>query len=199
MKELRGHIRSVLIGFIVLFLILGAYIGYSVTTNGTRWFVSSYNPVLKQQKENVKAGSILDRNYVVLAESDDDCDRYGIASAGIESFHAKYLLGFSGNIFERIYQSITMDKRIGDNVVCTVDSKLASYIYNKMGDRSGAVVVMNYKTGESLASVSTPGFDPKTIKEPSEDDAGSQLVNRATMGRYTPGYVFKLVTAAAVL
>ena len=58
MKELRGHIRSVLIGFIVLFLILGAYIGYSVTTNGTRWFVSSYNPVLKQQKENVKAGSI---------------------------------------------------------------------------------------------------------------------------------------------
>ena len=28
MKELRGHIRSVLIGFIVLFLILGAYIGY---------------------------------------------------------------------------------------------------------------------------------------------------------------------------
>ena len=218
MKELRGHIRSVLIGFIVLFLILGAYIGYSVTTNGTRWFVSSYNPVLKQQKENVKAGSILDRNYVVLAESDDDGDRiynkdatvrkamshtvgdpYGIASAGIESFRAKYLLGFSGNIFERIYQSITMDKRIGDNVVCTVDSKLASYIYNKMGDRSGAVVVMNYKTGEILASVSTPGFDPKTIKEPSEDDAGSQLVNRATMGRYTPGSVFKLVTAAAVL
>ena len=68
-----------------------------------------------------------------------------------------------------------------------------------MGDRSGAVVVMNYKTGEILASVSTPGFDPKTIKEPSEDDAGSQLVNRATMGRYTPGSVFKLVTAAAVL
>ena len=58
---------------------------------------------------------------------------------------------------------------------------------------------MNYKTGEILASVSTPGFDPKTIKEPSEDDAGSQLVNRATMGRYTPGSVFKLVTAAAVL
>ena len=49
-------------------------------------------------------------------------DPYGIASAGIESFHAKYLLGFSGNIFERIYQSITMDKRIGDNVVCTVDT-----------------------------------------------------------------------------
>ncbi len=218
MKELRGHIRSVLIGFIVLFLVLGAYIGYTVTTNGTRWFVSSYNPVLKQQKENVKAGSILDRNYVVLAESDDDGDRiynkdatvrkamshtvgdpYGIASAGIESFHAKYLLGFSGNIFERIYQSITMDKRIGDNVVCTVDSKLAAYIYDKMGDRSGAVVVMNYKTGEILASVSTPGFDPKTIKEPSEDDTGSQLVNRATMGKYTPGSVFKLVTAAAVL
>ncbi len=218
MKELRGHIRSVLIGFIVLFLVLGSYIGYTITTNGTRWFVSSYNPVLKQQKENVKAGSFLDRNYVVWAESDEDGNRvynsnatvrkamshtvgdpYGIASAGIESFHAKYLLGFSGNIFERIYQSITMEKRIGDNVVCTIDSKLAAYIYEKMGNRSGAVVVMNYKTGEILASVSTPGFDPEKIKEPSEDDSGSQLVNRATMGKYTPGSVFKLVTAAAVL
>lgn len=218
MKELRGHIRSVLIGFIVLFVVLGGYIGYTITTNGTRWFVSSYNPVLKQQKQNVKAGSILDRNYIVLAQSDDDGERvyssdstvrramshtvgdpYGIASAGIESFHAKYLLGFSGNIFERIYQSITMDKRSGDNVVCTVDSKLAAYIYDKMGDRSGAVVVMNYKTGEILASVSTPGFDPKTLKKPEENDSGSQLVNRATMGKYTPGSVFKLVTAAAVL
>lgn len=220
MKELRGHIRSVLIGFIVLFLVLGGYIGYSITTNGTRWFVSAYNPVLKQQKQNVKAGSILDRNYIVLAQSDDNGERtyssnatvrkamshtvgdpYGIAAAGIESFHAKYLLGFSGNIFERIYQSITMEKRTGDNVVCTVDSKLAAYAYEKMGDTSGAVVVMNYKTGEILASVSKPGFDPKTIKQPSEqtDTESSHLVNRATMGKYTPGSVFKLVTAAAVL
>ena len=75
MKELRGHIRSGAHRIHRIVPHLGAYIGYSVTTNGTRWFVSSYNPVLKQQKENVKAGSIFGSNYVVLAESDDDGDR----------------------------------------------------------------------------------------------------------------------------
>ncbi len=218
MKELRGNIRAVLFGFIVLFVSLGVYIAYSITSNGTRWFVSSYNPVLNVQKQNVTPGSILDRDYVVLAQTDADGNRvynpdatvrkamshtvgdpYGYAAAGIESFHAKYLLGFSGNVFERIYQSITMEKRIGDSVVTTVDSGLSAYIYSKMQNKKGAVVVMNYQTGEILASVSTPGFDPQSLKKPTKDDTGSQLVNRVTMGKYTPGSVFKIVTAAAVL
>jgi peptidoglycan glycosyltransferase len=191
-----------------------------VFINGTRWFVSPYNPILTKQKQNIIAGSILDRNYIVLAQSDEEGDRqyhpdarvrralchtvgdpYGIAASGIESFYAQYLLGFNGNVFERIYQTLSGEKRRGDSVVTTLDCELSAYAYDVLDGKSGSIVVMNYKTGEILTSVSSPGFDPVTLNknETLEDSGKSYLVNRATMGRYTPGSVFKLVTAAAVL
>ena len=224
MKGLRGNIRALLITFVLMFSILGVYIGYTVFVNGTRWFVSPYNPVLSQQKQNVIPGAILDRNYIVLAQSDEDGERvynpsetvrrsvanmigdpYGISATGVELFQAKYLLGFSGNLFERIYQSISGEKRRGENVVTTLDSELSAYILEEMGRYNGSVVVMNYKTGEILAAVSSPNFDPQTLQRPTEEEDSQseeeqgELVNRATMGRYTPGSVFKIVTMAAVL
>ena len=106
-----------------------------MTVNGSTWFISSYNPRLANQKQNVVAGSILDRNYTVLAESQTAGEReyhpdsvtrkavshvvgdpYGLAATGVESFHAKYLLGFGGNVFERLYQSIVLHQRKGENV-----------------------------------------------------------------------------------
>ena len=152
MKGLRGNIRALLITFVLMFSILGVYIGYTVFVNGTRWFVSPYNPVLSQQKQNVIPGAILDRNYKVLAQSNEDGERvynpsqtvrrsvanmigdpYGISATGVELFQAKYLLGFSGNLFERIYQSLSGEKRKGENVVTTLDSDLSAYILEKMG------------------------------------------------------------------
>jgi len=61
---------------------------------------------------------------------------------------------------------------------------------------------MNYETGEILASVSQPVFDPNYMadylagKKELKDGA---MVNRATMGRYTPGSTFKTVTLLAAL
>jgi len=220
MKGLRGNIRALMLAFIAMFLVLGSYLSYTVFVNGTRWFVSPYNPVLNKQKQDIKAGSILDRNYVVLAQSDENGNRvyhpdervrralsqtigdpYGMSSSGIESFYASYLLGFNGNLFERMYQTLASSKRQGDSVVTTVSSELTAYAYDVLGGKPGSVVVMNYKTGEILTSISNPSFDPATFDREAvaKDSEASYLVNRATMGRYTPGSVFKLVTAAALL
>jgi len=221
MKGIRKSIKALLWTFIILFVVLAGYTAYTVTVNGSTWFISSYNPRLANQKQNVVAGSILDRNYIVLAKSDEPGERdyhpnsttrkavshvvgdpYGLAATGVESFHAKYLLGFEGNVFERLYQSIVMEKRVGENVTTTLDSALCKYAYEQLKGKNGAVVVMNYHTGEILCSVSSPGYDPTNMdayRNLSDDDAGSPLVNRVTMGRYTPGSVFKTVTLAAVL
>ena len=220
MKGLRGHIRALLWAFIAMFVGLAAYLSYTVFVNGTRWFVSPYNVILNRQKEDIIAGSILDRDYVVLASSDGEGDRvyhpsesvrrglchvvgdpYGIAATGIETYYAQYLLGFTGNVFERMYQTLVSDKRQGDSVVTTLSSGLSAYAYEQLKGKSGSVVVMNYQTGEILAVVSTPGYDPATIdyQSAAEDTEASYLVNRATMGKYTPGSVFKLVTMAAAL
>ncbi len=220
MKGMRGSIRAMLLVFVAMFLILGGFLSYTVFVNGDKWFASPYNPMLNKQKQDVIEGSILDRNGVVLASSDEATgkrayhpdervrralchvlgDPSGISAVGIESVYSQYLLGFNGNPFERLYDTIANGKRKGDSVVTTLSAELSAYAFDQMNGKSGAVVVMNYKTGEILTSVSTPGFDLSTLtKNTASTSTESYLVNRATMGRYTPGSVFKLVTAAAVL
>ena len=68
-----------------------------------------------------------------------------------------------------------------------------------MKGRSGAAVVLNYKTGEILALVSLPSFDPDHAS--SEDIAALDhpYFNRATQALLPPGSTFKIVTAAAAL
>ena len=68
-----------------------------------------------------------------------------------------------------------------------------------LGDRRGAVVVMEPSTGKRLVEVSKPDFDPNTIGQNWDylvnDENDSSLLNRATNGAYPPGSTFKVVTA----
>ena len=219
MKGIRHNIKFLLWTFILLFTTLLGYFSYSMAINGNRWFISPYNTRLQSQKANVVEGGIYDRNQTILAESSQPGERHystdrtlrlatshvvgdtkGIAATGIETFHAKWLLGFSDSILERIYQVIALQQRVGTGVVATIDANLCKTAYQQLGSRRGAVVVMNYKTGEILCSVSTPAYDPSDLSD-YEDGKGEDtaLVNRVTMGQYAPGSVFKTITLAAVI
>ncbi|MDL2258807.1 hypothetical protein LJC42_06615, partial [Eubacteriales bacterium OttesenSCG-928-K08] len=84
----------------------------------------------------------------------------------------------------------------------TIDAELCQTAYSAMGELNGAVVLLNYKTGEILASVSKPTFDPKYMSEylnGKRELADGALVNRVNSGYYTPGSVFKIVTTVAAL
>ena len=84
--------------------------------------------------------------------------------------------------------------------VALEDQKAA---FDALGDRRGAVVVMEASTGKIIAEVSKPDFDPNTIGDDYEgyvNDAGSSvLLNRALNGLYPPGSVFKIVTALSYM
>ena len=216
----RNNIKGLLIVFCAMFVVLSIYLVYTVDQYGTRWFASPYNTRLNTQKNNVIAGDILDRNGKVLATTDSDGDRvytddssvrratshvvgdnYG-QTFGAENFFSKYLLGFDQSIFERITGALSGKPVNGSDVVLTIDSKLSDAAYAAMDDYRGAVVVMNYKTGEVLASVSQPTFDPKYVQDYLNGEREldeSAMVNRVTSGRYTPGSVFKVVTALAAV
>ncbi|MEL7608225.1 MAG: penicillin-binding transpeptidase domain-containing protein [Bacillota bacterium] len=216
----KRHIRKMLILFCVLFALLAVYLISAISAYGTRWFVNPYNSRIQAQKGSVYAGRIMDRNGIVLAQTDDDGNRvyasdrsvrratshvvgdnYG-QTFGAETFYANYLLGFDQNVFERLAQAFSGEQRYGSSVALTVDAQLCDYAYDVMDDYRGAIVVMNYKTGEILASVSQPTFDPKEMKSYLDGDtdfADSAMVNRVTMGRYTPGSTFKIVTLIAAL
>ncbi len=77
-----------------------------------------------------------------------------------------------------------------------------------LGKNRGAVVMLDPRTGQVLALASTPAFDASAVANPAtsakafaklQADDALPLLPRATQGRYVPGSVFKIVTAAAAL
>ena len=77
-----------------------------------------------------------------------------------------------------------------------------------LGSHTGAVVMLDPRTGEVLALASTPTYDPSAVANPSTatktfqnllDDSSLPLLPRATRGLYVPGSIFKIVTSIAAL
>ncbi|MGX8692315.1 MAG: penicillin-binding transpeptidase domain-containing protein [Clostridia bacterium] len=77
----------------------------------------------------------------------------------------------------------------------TVDASLCRTAYEALGGRKGAVMLMDYRSGEVLCMVSSPSVDPLDNGEPPE----GAFLNRCLVSCFTPGSVFKLVTAAAAI
>ena len=88
----------------------------------------------------------------------------------------------------------------GVHMDLTVNAQIQKTAFQALAGRPGTVGVYNYKTGEILCMVSTPGFDPTTPEEVDNSDAyAGAYVNRFLHGSYTPGSTFKIVTAAAAI
>ena len=77
-----------------------------------------------------------------------------------------------------------------------MDSALNAAAYSALAGRSGAVMLMDYTTGEILCMVSTPADDPAS---PSESPAEGTYINKAIGASFVPGSVYKLVTLAAAI
>ena len=98
---------------------------------------------------------------------------------------------------KRVTRGTIVDKNGNVLAMTTLDADLQDAAYQALGDKKGAVVAMEPKTGKILAMVSKPDFDPNTVEEnwnSLSSDTNSVLLNRATQGQYAPGSTFKVVT-----
>jgi penicillin-binding protein 2 len=99
------------------------------------------------------------------------------------------------------------DPRSGSNVFLTIDRRIQEAAEAAMAGKKGSVVAMNPTTGEILAMVSRPSFDPNLFAQriSGEDwqriatDSSHPLQNRAFQAQYPPGSIFKLMVAIAGL
>ena len=224
MKQLRSRFRVMTLLVIGLLFVAGLYGVYSVTIYGSRWFSNSKNTRYQAAKRTVIAGDIIDRNGVVLATTDDNGDRVyqsaikarratvhligdrdGNVANGVDSFQANYLLGFETSLSERVAALLKGETRRGDDVTLTADSKLCAQIVSAFDTnaqtrgKSGGAVVMNYRTGEILALVSLPVFDPQNITQDDRDNPLHPFWNRALQSTLAPGSTFKIITTASAL
>lgn len=131
------------------------------------------------------------------ATYDQELISYDIINASIDAFLKK--LNFKEEFNKRTVQE---DKK-GNNLITTLDANLQNIAFDALGTNKGAVVALNPKTGEILASVSKPSYDTNNLKNIwksiNTDEEGKPLINRATSGLYPPGSTFKIVTAASAL
>ena len=221
MKQQRHLFKVLALIMFGLFLLLAVYGGYSISTYGNRWFSFSRNPRVRAQKQTVTAGDIVDRNGVILATTvdgkrvyqEDEASRravvhllgdsQGQVSNGVETFQTRYLYGFETPLSERFNALLSGQPKQGDSVTLTVDSRLCTEITRSFArhnpGKNGAAVVMNYKTGELIAQISLPNFDPMNITAATHADAGRPFWNRATQSVYPPGSSFKIITTTSAL
>ena len=137
-----------------------------------------------------------------------------IGKSGLEKHHENTLHGSSG------YEQVETDARgrlirpleeipsiPGLNLYLSIDSKLQLLAYDALQNHQGAVVAMDVKTGDILAMVSKPSFDPnlfvKGIAQEAYDklqkDKDRPLFNRAVRGQYSPGSTVKPIVALQAL
>lgn len=136
---------------------------------------------------------------------------YDYARSGLEQSFNQQLAGTSSEqSFARVIDLLTGRQSSGANVQTTLNPAAQKAAVDALGDKRGAVVAMNYETGEILSLVSTPTYDPNllaTVDLGEAQTAWSELLNaddeplkgRATREVYPPGSTFKLITAAAAL
>lgn len=122
-----------------------------------------------------------------------------------------YLVGTSPEAFARnLGDLLTGRERSGDDVITTILPQAQAAAREALGNRRGAVVALQPRTGAILALWSYPSYDPNRLathdRAAANDywaelnaDPGRPLINRAVREWYPPGSVFKIVTAAAAL
>lgn len=203
--------------FVGLFVLVIGYFSYFMIAKSNEVINNPYNKRQDLLAEHVIRGKIISADGATLAETvvDDNGNetrlypyrnmyshivgRVSKGKTGIESTENFHLLTSNDNAFVQIFNELSGEKNIGDNVVTTLETKLQEVAYDALGDQKGAVVVMDPSSGKILAMVSKPDYDPNEISstwnELVEDkENNSALINRATQGLYPPGSIFKILT-----
>ncbi|MBQ2944492.1 MAG: penicillin-binding protein [Ruminococcus sp.] len=174
------------------------------------WASQTYNQYLSSGKGLSEAGTIYDRNKTALAYSEggqrlyhDDYNvrlgtlhavgdsSYNIATA-LQTRYRAQLVGHSSIFGYGLPESL----RSKGNMRLTLDADVCGKVYEAFGGYKGACFVYNYKTGDVLCMVSAPSYDPQN--EPETIPEGAYL-NNATSSTYSPGSIYKIVTAIALL
>jgi penicillin-binding protein 2 len=151
---------------------------------------------------------------------EDDYYKSGdyIGTNGIEKTYENYLRGIKGQRLVMVdafgreqgkYREGRFDKEAvsGKDIVLTIDIELQMYAEKLMQNKTGSVVCIEPSTGEILALVSMPGFDPNLMvgRKRSENFKAllnhplKPLNNRAIQGTYSPGSTFKMVSGAIAI
>lgn len=134
-----------------------------------------------------------------------------LGSSGLEGRFDDALQGTETKTIQRLISDFLNESdRRGDNLITTIEPAVQQRAFDALGDQKGAVVALNPKTGDVLAMVSKPTWDPNVLVandgkavqaawDQLNEDPNNPRLNRATSELYPPGSTFKVITAATFI
>ena len=137
-----------------------------------------------------------------------------VGRRGIEAFYEQSLRGEVGHrrvevdVHGRVIRELELSAPDnGDNLTLHLDSRLQILAYGALGDRRGAVVAIEPRSGGILAMVSRPSYDPNLFITGMtanqyrllSNSRDLPLFNRAAQGQYAPGSTFKPIVGLAAI
>jgi peptidoglycan glycosyltransferase len=221
MNDFVMNIKKVMMVFLILFIALISYITYSFMFNSEKTVASTFNQRLWAERNKVLRGTIYDKDLVALTKSAKTSVTsqkitylggaafahaigymdpvYGLS--GLEKKYDEELMG-TETIITKFLSKEKEEEKVGNGLRTTLDSKLQKKAYELLNGKRGAIVAMNPSTGEVLAMVSMPSYDPNNLAKSWKAMLANKdipLLNRAVSGLYPPGSIFKTITAISAL
>jgi peptidoglycan glycosyltransferase len=226
-RPLGRTILHVALVLALAFGTLAAAGGYWAVVKAPELTRSPFDAAVIAAARTVPRGNIEDRSGEWLARNESDANdelyrvyrtravshvigyaspRYG--RAGLEQAFDAELAGLAGDPVADALRKFGGDPYDPKDLTLSLSLDLQRAAIEELGEFHGAVVVLDPRDGEILALASTPTYDASAITDPAtadetfaalRDDEDQPLLPRATLGRYVPGSVFKIVTAIAGL
>ena len=211
----------------IAFGVLAGAGGYWAVIKAPELVRSPYDPAVIAAARTVPRGIIRDRDGTTLARNEKDPNgelyrvyrgpavsqvvgyasaRYG--RAGLELAYDAELSGLAGDPVSDALRKFGTDPYDPKDLTLSLSYDLQRAAVRALGKHKGAVVMLDPRNGEVLALASTPTYSASALTDPAQADAtfkalqadkDQPLLPRATLGRYVPGSVFKIVTAIAGL
>src|SRR5438105_4574815 len=221
LDDLRGNVRRAGLTLLTCFALIAVALGYWQVIRASDLGQDPANPRVADARIAEPRGRILDRNGVVLAESQETpngyqrhasdpslvhtvgfhSDRFG--DTNLEAVFDAELRGQRAlSPFDRLAELLFHTRPRPEDLTLTIDKRIHDAGIQALGKSAGAIVALDPRSGAVLAMASTPFFDPNAADAQMaklQADPGGPLFNRALQARYVPGSTFKTVTATAAL
>ena len=217
---LGKRLTNLITVFSLLFAVLIANLTYVQQIDAERVRNLPQNNHTIEKSANVQRGAIITSDGVTLAESLQQADgsyvrsypqgtlarhvvgyvstQYG--TTGVEASLNETLTGHAdySNWRTALY-SLAGVQQPGSTVALTINSLIQSAAEDALEGYTGAITVLDPKTGAVLAMASNPTYTYEELSEVMTSGQNGELVNRATSVLYAPGSTFKTLTLAAAL
>ena len=217
-EDLRVNVIRLCRGFIIALFAMAVLLGYWHVVRAPALRADPHNPRARERLKITQPGRILTSDGCVVLEGRKDHEVWYVEYPGREVYC--HLTGYNSKTglqaplhdalyalgrYEDPWCRILRGRPSGCGIVLTINAEAQALATRLMAGQCGAAVAVEPHTGAIRVMVSAPAYDPTAVLLTSADYAlfrnhpDKLEFNRALMGQYAPGSVFKMLTAAAAL